>query len=103
MSKVFVPNRGPHDYSAAWDFGELIFCTEGTINRRDFATMQATLEKAMQSATEEDFILLTSLTSLCAVACSIFAVRFGCLNLLVHEDGEYLERFLTFEEQEHAR
>ena len=96
--KVFVPNRGTHDYSHAWDFGDLVFCTAGTVNRRDLATMFNEVNKAMEGANEDDYILLSSLASLCSIACGIFASRFGCLNLLIYEDGEYLERHVTFDE-----
>lgn len=93
---VFVPNKGLHDYNDAWRFGELVFCTEGLINRNDVLSMQSELELAMHDAEPDDYILLTSLASLCSIACSLFAHRFGRLNLLVFEKGEYLERSLKF-------
>lgn len=98
MRKVFVPNRNPlnpHDYSGAWDFGELVFCTQGDLHRLDIVTMQAELEKAMQDADEEDYILVSSLASLCSIACAIFANRFGCLNLLLFDNGKYHARSIT--------
>lgn len=95
--RVYVPNKGVHDYSDAWNFGEVIFCTEGFVNRKDLLTMQAELTEALHDAEPDDFILLTSLNALCSVACSIFAHRFGRLNLLIFEEGKYLERFLTFD------
>ena len=94
--QVFVPNKGPHDYSDAWRFGDLLFCTKGLVNRRDLLTMYSELHTAMLGAQEDDYILLTSLTSLCSIACSLFAYKFGRLNLLIFEDGEYIERTLTF-------
>lgn len=91
---VFVPNRGPHDYTLAWDYGDLVFCTEGELNRKDLATMHRKLDAEMSAAQEDDYILLTSLTSLCCIACGIFASRFGRLNLLIFEGDKYLERTL---------
>lgn len=96
-TKVFVPNKGSHDYTAAWDFGDLIFCTEGPVNRTDFLTMHSDLHKSMQNAQPDDFIMLSSLPSLCCIMCSIFASRFGRLNILIFEDGEYIARHLTLE------
>jgi len=96
--KVYVTNKGSHDYTAAWDFGDLVFCTEGFVNRKDLATMHSELSKAMADCQEDDFILLTSLSSLCAIACGIFASKFGKLNILIFEDGDYLERYITFDE-----
>jgi len=97
--RVYVPNKGTHDYSEAWAFGEVVFCTEGFVNRKDLLTMQAEIENAFVDAEPDDYILLTSLTTLCSVACSIFTHRFGRLNLLIFEDGKYLERFLTFNDK----
>lgn len=96
---VFVPNKGLHDYTQAWEFGDLVFCSDGELNRRDFLTMQHALEDQLQDAQEDDYILITSLTSLCCIACGIFASRFGRLNLLVFEKGKYLERLLVFDKE----
>lgn len=98
--RVYVPNKGLHDYTEAWDFGEVVFCTDGQLNRKDLLSMHSILDTAMSDATEDDYILLTSLTSLCAVACAIFASRFGRINLLIHDEGKYLERSLNFDGEE---
>jgi len=98
--RVYVPNRGPHDYSRAWDFGELVFCTEGQVNRKDLRTMHSQLSLALEDAEDTDYILVSGLASLCIVACSLFAARFGKLNVLLFEDGEYIERTLTFDTQQ---
>ncbi len=95
--KVFVPNKGTHDYTKAWDFGDLVFCTTGEISRTDLATMQAEMATAMNDADEDDYILLTSLASLCAVACGMFSAKFGRLNILLYERGQYVERHLDFD------
>ena len=101
MRKVFVPNKSPHDYSEAWDYGDLVFCTQGELNRLDVLTMQADIERAMVDATEDDYILISGLASLCSVACASFAHRFGRLNLLLFENGRYVARqlYLTKREQ----
>jgi len=90
MKQVFVPNKNPHhDYTKAWDFGELIFCTHGELHRQDLLTMQSEVERNMQDAESEDYIMIASLSTLCGIMCGIFAKRFGRLNLLLFEDGEY--------------
>ncbi len=90
--KVYVPNKGTHDYTKAWDFGDLVFCTDGVLNRKDLNSMHAQLAEAMDDMMEDDYILITSLSSLCSIACAIFAHRFGRLNLLLHSGDSYLER-----------
>ena len=95
---VFVPNRSTHDYTDAWDYGNLVFCTEGMLNRLDLQTMYHDLLPTVGESEPDDIILLSSLTSLCAVACAMFASRWGHLNVLVYEDGEYHYRHIEFPE-----
>lgn len=95
---VFIPNKGPHDYSGAKKYGRLEYCTFGSIDRFDTAEMYREVESAMFDSQPEDFILLTSLASLCAVACSIFVAKHRRLNLLIHDGSEYVLRELDFHE-----
>ena len=95
--RVYVPNRGTHDYSDAWKFGDLVFCTDGALNRKDLKTMHSELARAMQDSTAEDYILMTSLSSLCSIACSLFVFWHGRLNILLFEDGQYIEKTLKFD------
>lgn len=92
MSKVYVVNKGAHDYSKAERFGELIYCTDGNLSKFDLNQMFRELSAAMKEAQPDDWILLTSLTTLCSVACAIFGRRFGRLNILVFKDDDYVER-----------
>lgn len=98
MSKVFVLNKGPHDYSDAEFYGELVFCTEGSLDRDDTAQMYRVLTPYMNSSGPEDFILLTSLASLCAVASAMFAAKHGRLNLLIYNGDGYIERTLHLDD-----
>jgi len=93
---VYILNRGAHNYTDAERFGELVFCTDGTLDRYDTSQMYRELSAAMEDSQEDDYILLTSLTSLCSIASSIFAHKHGCLNLLIHKDAGYVERKLVF-------
>ena len=95
MPKVFILNRGAHDYSPAEHFGELVVCTEGALPRDDPQLMFRKLEPFIKSSTAADMILLTSLSSLCSVACAMFAHRHGQLNLLLFHDGSYLKRTIV--------
>lgn len=96
MSYVYVLNKGAHNYTDAERFGEIVFCTDGTLDRYDTSQMYRELFAAMKDSMEDDYILLTSLTSLCSVASAIFAAKHGCLNLLIHKDSGYVERKLVF-------
>lgn len=96
MPRVYILNRGPHDYTDAANFGELVYCTEGVLDKFDITGMFLGLRDRLQDSNPEDFILLTSLTSLCCVACSIMVALHGELHLLIHTGSHYVERSLNF-------
>ncbi len=96
MPLVYVVNRGGHDYTAAERFGEILYCTDGSLDRYDTSQMYRQLVQSLEDSEQEDYILLTSLTSLCSVACAIFAHKHGRLNLLLYKDDGYVERKLVF-------
>lgn len=99
MPLVYITNRGPHDYSEAKQFGELIYCTDGSLNKFDTAQMYRELNDAMHDSCEDDYILITSLASVCCIACAIFAAKHQCLNLLIHKGDSYIVRQLYFKDQ----
>lgn len=99
MKKVFCVNKGPYDYGAAETFGELVFCTEGTVDKYDIAQMFRELDKALEQSSPDDYLLITSLTSLCSVACAIFAERHHRLNLLIFRNGGYSSRSIIINSQ----
>lgn len=100
MTKVYIVNRGAHDYSAAEEFGELTYCTDGPLDKFDIQQMYRELDTAMADSGPGDFILLTSLTSLCSVACALFAAKHGRLNLLIHSRDGYVAKSLFFDNSE---
>jgi hypothetical protein len=97
--KVFILSDGGHDYSAAEKFGQIIFCTEGPIHKDDVSQMYRTLNQALLDADAKDYILVSSLTSLCMVAAAIMADAFGEVHLLIHHNGRYEERDLMLSAQ----
>lgn len=94
LRKVYVPNKGSHDLSAAEKFGELIFITESYVNRYAVGTVVRAVEQQMQDASADDYILVTGLPVLNMIAAAVFAHKFGRLNLLLHKQqtGEYIVR-----------
>ena len=98
MPKVFILSDGGHDYSPAKHYGELVFCTDEIIRRDDVAHMFRVLRVALADAEPGDFLLISSLSSMCAVAASILSYQFGELHLLGYKDGHYVQRDLVLEE-----
>jgi len=58
--------------------------------------MYRELSEAMHDSQDDDYILITSLASLCCVACAIFAAKHQRLNLLIHKGDGYVSRELYF-------
>lgn len=95
--KVFIVSNGGHNYTAAEEFGELVFCTDRLIHRTDVAQMYRELSEALRDATADDYILVSSLTSMCMIAAAIMADRWGEIHMLLHEGGKYIERDVILE------
>ncbi len=95
--KVFIVSNGGHDYSDAARYGEIVFCTDEVIKKDDVAQMYRVISESLNDAEADDFLLISSLTSLCTVAAAILAARFGELHLLLYKEGQYVQRDLILD------
>lgn len=95
MPKVYILNRGGHDYSAAERFGELVVLSDGILPRENTSHMVRVLAPIRESS-PHDYILLSSLSIMCSIACSMFALRHGKLNILIFKGVSYVERRIDF-------
>lgn len=98
MPTVFIPNRGGHDYSDAERFGDIKYVTSGVVGKFSIGTMARSFADKLSDSKDDDLILLSSLTTLCAIGCSIFARKHGKLNLLLYRNGQYIKRTLLIDE-----
>lgn len=105
MPKVYVVNDSALDFSPAEKFGTLVMCSKGRFDRFDLNQMHRELSDAMKDSAPEDFILLTSLTAMCCVACAIFASQHGQINLLLYlsQEQDYLPRTIILHKDEHGK
>ena len=92
MPRVYVVNKSAHDFSKAEKFGQLVFMTEGRMNRFGTNDMVRKFKDAMRNSKREDYLLLCSLNVMNSLACAVFGRKHGTLNLLLFKEGEYLER-----------
>ena len=92
MPKVYVLNNGGHDYSDAERFGQVVFCSDHVIRKDDTALMYRVLNEALANAEPHDYILVSSLTSLCMIAAAIMAEMFGEIHMLIYSNGRYVSR-----------
>jgi len=105
MANVYVVNRGCHDHTDAERFGKIVYLSEGAVNRYAVASMYRDFVDVMKDSTSSDFVLLTGLSVMSSVACSIFARKHGRLNLLLYKatresgkSGYYIDRTIMVDE-----
>jgi len=91
-TKVYVVNKSSHNFSAAEKFGELVFMTEGRMNRFSTNDMIRKFKDSLADSKSTDYILLCSLNVMNSLACAVFAHKHGTLNLLLYKNGSYVER-----------
>ena len=94
--KVFIVNKSAHDFSAAEEFGKVIFLSEGPINRYSANHMHRIFTDIMKDSEDGDYIVPCSLNVMNSIACALFAVKHRRLNLLLFKEGKYLERNIVF-------
>ncbi len=90
--KVYIVNKSTHDFREAMEHGDLIFLSEGPMNRYGTNHMFRIFGEKMKDSTADDYIVPCSLNVMNAVACAIFARKHGTLNLLLFKEGSYIER-----------
>ena len=91
MTKVFIVNKAPHDFRPAEQFGELVFLSEGPMNKYHTNNIFRQFLDRMKDSSESDYIVLCSLSVMNAIACAIFSWKHGTLNLLLYKAGTYIE------------
>ena len=100
MPKVYVVNKSTvrggtgHDFSPAEAYGEIVYLSEGPMNRYATNHMHRKFTEIIDESNPEDYIVPCSLNVMNSIACAVFAVKHGRLNLLLFKQGEYLERNL---------
>lgn len=100
MSKVFIVNKSSHDFTVAREYGELIFLSEGSMNRYATNSMVRQFSELMKESSPSDYIVLCSLNVMNSIACAVFVDMHKTLNLLLFKDGKYIERNHVFNNQE---
>jgi hypothetical protein len=93
--KVYVVNRGGHDYSPAEKYGELHFLSEGAKNILAVDTMYRDFSLTLRTSQPDDYILVTGPTIMCCVAISCFAFLHGRINMLIYKGSKYVARSIV--------
>jgi hypothetical protein len=98
MQTVFVTNKSGHDYTPAEAYGRLVYISEGQLDRFNLNEMYRLAADAVKYATEADYILVTSLSVLNAIVCSVFGRKFGRLNILLYKNRRYVLRTIMLDQ-----
>ncbi len=98
--KIYIVNKGCHDFSAAEKFGTLITLTEGKYNLLAIGKMYRDMEDILSKSSHDDYIILCGPTVMNVIATSIFTKLHGKLNLLIYcvdnnRDGFYTKRVIN--------
>lgn len=102
MPKIFIPNKGIHDYARATKYGDIVFMTKGKFRLLSIGRMYRSFEPFLVDSTPDDYILIAGSTVMNSIACSMFVKKHGRLNLLIfaldsNGNGDYKKRNLVFD------
>ena len=98
MPSVYVPSKSSHDYSNAQQWGDLVFMSEGPINRFNTNHMCRMFWHHLKHSNSEDFVLQTGLRVMSDLACALFSHLHGGLNILIYDEtsNSYRPRRMVF-------
>jgi hypothetical protein len=91
MPNVYIVNKGCHDYSKAQEFGTLVYLSRDSYSRFSTGKIFRIFRELMKDSTKEDYILISGLSVMSSVACSIFAAKHQRINLLLYNSGPKIE------------
>lgn len=100
MPKVYIPNRSFHDFSGAREFGEPVFLTDGVVQRLNVNQLYRECTEKMKDSTPEDYLLISSLGILNAIAASIMVHKFGRVRFLMFSKSRYVVREIVMQQKE---
>ena len=95
MPKIYIINKGGHDFTRAAEFGELCYLSEGTQNPFQVNDMYRKMAETVEASHSDDFILSTGLPIMRQVFSAMFAWKHGKLNLLLFKDDKYIARHIV--------
>lgn len=102
--KVFIPAKGYHNWEAAARYGELVFMSNEPFSRAAVSNMIRTFEPFIEESDSEDYIVITGLSVMCSLACSLFVLKHGRLNLLLFDaaSSKYIKRTVILREEKES-
>jgi len=93
--KVFIINNSGHDFSQAEKYGDLVFLSSGKVDSFALNRHFREFVELMKGASEGDYILVTSLSSLNLLAGWIMGHLGFNLNVLIFKESGYISKRLV--------
>lgn len=100
--KVYVIAKGFHNWEPAEAYGELVFLSTAPFGRTSVSNMVRTFSPVLEESGPEDFIIISGLSVMCSIACSLFVLKHRRLNLLLFDAAteKYVKRTVIFDQGE---
>ena len=97
--KVYIVNKGGHDYSPAEEFGELVPLSEGKVNSFQVSRLYREFSYILKESSPNDYLLISGLPTLNVIAASILARKHGRIRILQYEPelGTYRKREIVID------
>lgn len=97
MPKVYIANKSGHDFTLAERYGSIRFLTEGHINRFNVNKLYRIIADGLSDSSGDDYLVITSLNIINALASAIFAAKHKRVNYLLFRNGEYVLRSIQID------
>jgi len=91
--RVFITNYAGHTYEGAHKYGEFVYLTKGYISFKSLDRIKYTIaEQIINESTPADWLLLSGVPALSAIAAAIWVAHHGQVKLLVW-DKKYKDHY----------
>lgn len=89
MPRVYIPNKTPHDFTKAEDYGDLVFIFgEERLNVYQPSTMLLRVREALAGSKPTDRIIVSGLPIVLSILTAEFALQHGRVNFLIFNGGK---------------
>lgn len=89
---VYIMNDAGHDYSAAEEYGEIVFLTNSVVRKFDVQRLYHDISDKLRESEPEDYLVVGSLPILNALAASVQVRHHGKVNFLLFRGGSYVPK-----------
>lgn len=85
--RVYMTNRGPHDYSEAEEYGEVVVLTEGVINLLNIERLQREITDKLRDFRDRDILLVNGHAIINTIGVAYLLRMRSVINIMYHVPG----------------